>query len=79
MDNTKRPNHRPNKPLKITASESTTLNDEYYTIYELAEILKVHHNTIRRAIKRGDIKAFKIGTEWRINKKDFIVNGDDTK
>lgn len=70
MDKEKRPNHRPNKELKV--DDPGTLRDDYYTIYELADILKVHHNTIRRAIKRGELKAIQLGREWRIKKDDFI-------
>lgn len=68
----KRPNHRPNKPLKTMQ----ILNDEYYTIYEVADILKVHHTTIRRAIKDNRLKAFKIGTKWLIKKQDIEKLGD---
>lgn len=63
----KRPNHRPNKEL----TTKVKLQDQYYTIYEVADILKVHHNTIRRAIKDGRLKAERIGKTWRI-KKDEI-------
>lgn len=46
-------------------------NEEaFYTIYEFADKLKVHHNTIRRAIKSGRISAFRVGlgkkTSYRI-------------
>ncbi len=71
MDNVKRPNHRPNKTLKV--DDSPLLKDEYYTIYEIADILKVHHNTIRRAIKRGELKAIQIGRKWLVKKEDFII------
>lgn len=64
---TKRPNHRPNKPL----TTDVKLKDQFYTIYEVADILKVHHTTIRRAIKQNRLKAVKIGTEWRIKKEDI--------
>lgn len=70
MDKAKRPNHRPNKELKT--ADTGKLQDDYYTIYEVADVLKVHHNTIRRAIKRGEMKAIRIGKEWRIKKDDFI-------
>lgn len=60
----KRPNHRPLKDL----TTNKKLNEEYYTILEVAKILKVHHNTIRRAIKRGQIKAIYFGNKWLINK-----------
>lgn len=63
----KRPNHRPNKELKTKEK----LQDRYYTIYEVADILKVHHNTIRRAIKSGRLKAERIGTTWRISKTEL--------
>ena len=69
---TKRPNHRPNKPL----TTSDKLDDEFYTINEVADKLKVHHTTIRRAIKQGRIKAFKVGTKWLIKKEDIERLGD---
>jgi excisionase family DNA binding protein len=67
MDNIKRANHRPNKPLKT----SEKLEDKFYTIDEVADILKVHHTTIRRAIKDKRLNAFKIGTKWLIKKGDI--------
>lgn len=67
MDKSKRPNHRPNKPLTTTK----ILNDEYYTIYEVADLLKVHHTTIRRAIKEKRLKAHRIGKKWFINRADI--------
>lgn len=60
-------NKRPNKPLKT----SDKLEDKFYTIDEVASILKVHHSTIRRAIKDNRLKAFKIGTKWLIKKEDI--------
>lgn len=67
MNGTK-PNHRPRMKLK---TEGIRLEDEYYTIEELAKLLKVHKNTIRNAIKDGRIKAEKFGQQWRIRKKDI--------
>lgn len=61
---------RPPKNLKEIA-EGINLNEEFYTIDELAKILKVEHRTIRRAIKRGDIKAMKVGRQYRIKKSDI--------
>ena len=63
----KRPNHRPNKPLKTNIK----LEDQFYTIYEVAKILKVHHTTIRRAIRENRLPATKIGTKWLIKKEDI--------
>lgn len=63
----KRPNHRPNKLLKTDQK----LQDQFYTIYETADILKVHHTTIRRAIREHRLNATKIGTKWLIRKQDI--------
>ena len=62
------PNHRPRMELK---TDGIKLEDEYYTIEDLAKLLKVHKNTIRNAIKDGRIKATKFGQQWRIRKKDI--------
>lgn len=64
---TKRPNHRPQKLLKTDQK----LQDQFYTIYETADILKVHHTTIRRAIREHRLNATKIGTKWLIRKQDI--------
>lgn len=64
---TKRPNHRPRKEL----TTSKHLEDRFYTIYQVADILKVHHTTIRRAILSKRLKAVKIGRTYRIKKEDI--------
>ena len=62
-----RPNHRPPKERKIDAE----LQDDFYTIYEVADLLKFHHKTIRRMIASGELPAKKYGKEWRIKKADL--------
>jgi len=37
------------------------------TIGEVAEIIRVHPATIYRLVKKGELPAFKIGGNWRIN------------
>lgn len=74
MQKSKRPNHRPNKVLKT----SEKLEDKFYTIQETAELLKVHHTTIRRALKEGRLKGFRIGTKWLIKKEDIEELGDSS-
>lgn len=37
------------------------------TVQEAAEHLRVHPETIRRMIKRGDISAVKIGSVYRVS------------
>lgn len=65
---TTRPNHRPPKTRRIDEA----LTKDYYTIYEVADLLHFHHKTIRRAIKGGQLKATQFNNrEWRINKGDL--------
>lgn len=47
-------------------------NDEekFYTVPEIAELLKVSERSINRYIKSGKLKASKIGW-WRIKKSDL--------
>lgn len=44
---------------------------EFYTAQELADKLRVNVMTIYRYIKAGKVKAYKIGKEFRIDKKEF--------
>jgi putative molybdopterin biosynthesis protein len=47
-------------------------NDKlYYTAKELAEMLSVNIMTIYRYIKAKQLKAFKIGKEFRIEHSEF--------
>jgi len=43
----------------------------FYTAQELADILQYNIMTIYRYIKSGKLKAFKVGKEFRIVKKEF--------
>jgi excisionase family DNA binding protein len=36
------------------------------TIADLASIVRVHPNTVRNWIDKGDLAAFKTGTTWKI-------------
>lgn len=65
----KRPNHRPPKERKINPEEIESRG--FYTIYEVAALLKFHPNTIRLMIKRGELNGVKLGRDWRIKGEDL--------
>lgn len=48
---------------------------EFFTIYEFAKYLRVHHQTVRTAIKKGKIRAFRVNSgeksSWRIHKSEI--------
>lgn len=46
-------------------------NKHFYTAQELADLLGYNIMTIYRYIKSGKLKAYKIGKEFRIVKKEF--------
>lgn len=54
-------------------------NVEFFTAQELAEKLRVNIMTVYRYIKKGKIKAHKIGKEFRIEKEEFNAFLDKTK
>lgn len=37
-----------------------------YTVAEVAKLVRVDHNTIRRVIRNGDLEALRIGTTLRV-------------
>lgn len=54
---------------------------EFYTAFELADKLSVNVMTIYRYVKAKKLKAYKIGKEFRIDKKEFdrFLNSVKTK
>ena len=54
---------------------------EYYTAKELAAMLSLNVMTIYRYIGAGNLKAYKIGKEFRIEKAEFerFMNKAKTK
>ncbi|NMS90682.1 helix-turn-helix domain-containing protein [Clostridioides difficile] len=47
------------------------MDEKFYTIDQVAEILEMHHKTIRKFIKDEKLKANKAGKQWRISKEDL--------
>ena len=70
----KRPNHRPPKERVITEEIEA---GRIYNIYEVSELLHLHHITIRTMIKNGDIEAKKLGKEWRIKGIELLKYKSD--
>lgn len=47
------------------------MEDKFYTINQVAEILDMHHKTIRNFITDGKLRASKVGKQWRISDEDL--------
>jgi excisionase family DNA binding protein len=47
--------------------------ENFLTLREAAERLKCNPETLRRAILRGDLKAGRLGEEYRIVEEDLML------
>jgi excisionase family DNA binding protein len=45
--------------------------EKYYTVDEIAELLKIHPKTIQRYIREGRLIANKVGKSWRVSGHDL--------
>ena len=46
-------------------------DEKFYTIKEVAELLKVSDGGVRKWLKTGKLKGIKLGRIWRIKKSDL--------
>lgn len=49
------------------------MENQFYTIDKVAEILGMHHKTIRKFITEGKLAASKVGKQWRISGHDLSL------
>ncbi|SHO43067.1 helix-turn-helix domain-containing protein [Anaerocolumna xylanovorans] len=47
------------------------MEEKFYTIYQVADLLGMHHKTIRKFIAEGKLGAAKAGKQWRISDNDL--------
>ena len=47
--------------------------EQYYTIAEVAKMLKVAYLTVYRWIQSGKLTAYKAGKQYRIKKEDLDI------
>lgn len=47
------------------------MEDKFYTIQEIADILKVDYMTVYRWIRAGRIDAYQVQKQYRIKESDF--------
>lgn len=43
------------------------------TLKELQEVLHIGKNTALRLVQSGDIEAFRVGKQWRIQKSKILM------
>jgi putative molybdopterin biosynthesis protein len=47
------------------------MQEQVFSIVEAASVLKVHKDTIRRMIKRGELQANTVGRQYRIRQSEI--------
>jgi excisionase family DNA binding protein len=54
---------------------------EIMTLGDLAEYLHCHRSTVLRLIKHGELKGFRLGTDWRFRREDvdLWISGRQTR
>ena len=53
------------------------MEEKFYTIDQIADILGMHHKTIRKFITEGKLRANKVGKQWRISGHDLSLFMED--
>lgn len=53
------------------------MEEKFYTVDQIAEILGMHHKTIRKFITEGKLRANKVGKQWRISGHDLSLFMED--
>lgn len=49
------------------------MSEKYYTVDEIAEMIKIHPKTVQRYIREGKLRASKVGKGWRISGHDLSI------
>ncbi len=47
------------------------LSKPMLTVHEIAELLKMRESTVRAWIRDGELRAIKMGRDWRVAVKDL--------
>ncbi len=53
------------------------MQEKYYTVEQISELLDIHPKTIQRYIREGKLRANKIGKSWRITGHDLSIFADN--
>ena len=49
------------------------MQETYYTVEQIAQMLQMHQKTVQRYIREGKLRAVKVGKGWRISGHDLSV------
>jgi len=52
------------------------MTDDYLTIDQVAELLKVSTKTVRRLLQKAEIPGFQVGQQWRFKRAQIEAWAD---
>lgn len=60
---------------------TTMVNEKFYTVQEVADLLQIHWQSVLNYIKSGKLKALKLGKGYRISQEalDEFISDHTTK
>ena len=47
------------------------MSEKFYTVDEIADLIKIHPKTVQRYIREGKLRANKVGKSWRVSGHDL--------
>jgi len=59
--------------MKHFIEEQTKKYEKWYTVKDIAKMLKIHEESVRRAIRQGRLESSKFGRDYRIS-HEFLMN-----
>ena len=54
------------------------MQETYYTVEQIAQMLQMHQKTVQRYIREGKLRAVKVGKGWRVSGHDLSVFTEST-
>lgn len=55
------------------------MNETYYSVEQISEMLHIHPKTVQRYIREGKLRASKLGKSWRVTGHDLSIFMELTK
>ncbi len=52
--------------VQIDADGGYKMTEQFYTVKEVSELLKINERTVRSFIKSEHMRAYRVGKTWRI-------------
>lgn len=52
---------------RVTVPDFETVAQRVMTVQDVSSYLRVHPSTVYRLLKRNELPAFRVGSDWRFN------------